>query len=318
MNRGLKTGSGFAVLLLMLGCLLWAPVVRSQGGTGRKEPGARTAPVTKPTGVPKPVPSIEGTTWQMEMIREGKSEGVNFFEFLPNGKLSVGGDEQSGTVWRQTGARVVIQVSNREGSGRFDGALSGNQLIGTMNGTNDKGVTQTARLRGKRADASALAELKYWKSIRASTNPEDFKTYLQRYPNGAFEGEARYKLSTLEQKSSPASVSPTSSPSPSTASDQAEKIFAGKDVDQRAQILSRPKPLYTEEARKNLVSGTVVLKAVLAANGQVTQIRAIQGLPNGLTEQAIAAAMQVKFTPAMKDGHPVSQWIQFEYNFSPY
>jgi TonB family protein len=97
-----------------------------------------------------------------------------------------------------------------------------------------------------------------------------------------------------------------------------EKVFAGKDVDQRAQILSRPAPSYTEEGRKNLISGTVVLSAVLAANGRVTQIRVIKGLPNGLTEQAIAAARKVKFTPAMKDGQPVSQAIQFEYNFSPY
>jgi TonB family protein len=96
------------------------------------------------------------------------------------------------------------------------------------------------------------------------------------------------------------------------------KVYSGKEVDQRAQILSRPKPIYTDEARKNLVSGTVVLKAVLASNGQVANIRVIKGLPNGLTEQAIAAAKELRFVPAMKDGHAVSQEIQLEYNFNPY
>lgn len=104
----------------------------------------------------------------------------------------------------------------------------------------------------------------------------------------------------------------------STAEPATEKVFQGKEVDQRAQILDKPKPFYTDSARTNLVGGTVVLRAVLASSGQVTNIRVIRGLPNGLTEQAIAAAKKVKFTPAMKDGQAVSQEIQFEYNFSPY
>jgi TonB family protein len=97
-----------------------------------------------------------------------------------------------------------------------------------------------------------------------------------------------------------------------------EKVYAGKDVDQRARVLDKPKPFYTEAARKNVVSGQVVLRAVLASSGQVTNIRVISGLPHGLTEQAIAAARKLKFTPAMKDGRAVSQEIQLEYNFSPY
>ncbi|MDT4969233.1 MAG: periplasmic protein TonB [Acidobacteriota bacterium] len=100
--------------------------------------------------------------------------------------------------------------------------------------------------------------------------------------------------------------------------DYANHIFAPKDVNVKARILSRPEPQYTEEARKNQVSGTVVLRAVFSASGQVTNIRAVSGLPNGLTERAIGAARQIRFSPAMKDGHPVSQYIQIEYNFNLY
>jgi TonB family protein len=96
------------------------------------------------------------------------------------------------------------------------------------------------------------------------------------------------------------------------------KTFNPKEVNVKARILSRPEPQYTEEARKNQVSGTVVLRAVFSSSGQVTGIRAVSGLPNGLTERAIAAARQIRFTPAMKDGHPVSQYIQIEYNFNLY
>jgi len=80
--------------------------------------------------------------------------------------------------------------------------------------------------------------------------------------------------------------------------------------------LTRPQPSYTEDARKNEISGTVVLKVVFSKNGQVTNIRTVFGLPYGLTEQAIKAARKIKFTPAMKEGKPVSMWMQLEYNFN--
>ena len=100
--------------------------------------------------------------------------------------------------------------------------------------------------------------------------------------------------------------------------DYANRIFNPKDVTVKARILSRPEPQYTEEARKNQVSGTVVLRAVFSSGGQVTNIRTVSGLPYGLTERAIAAARMIRFSPAMKDGRAVSQYIQIEYNFNLY
>jgi TonB family protein len=96
------------------------------------------------------------------------------------------------------------------------------------------------------------------------------------------------------------------------------KIFSGKDVNSKARVLSKPEPQYTEEARKNQVTGTVVLRAVFTSGGQVTNIRAVSGLPYGLTERAIAAARNIKFVPATKDGRAVSMYIQLEYNFNLY
>ena len=96
------------------------------------------------------------------------------------------------------------------------------------------------------------------------------------------------------------------------------KIFTGKDVTTKARLISKPEPQYTEEARKNQITGTVVLKVVFASNGSVSNIRTVSGLPYGLTERAIAAARMIKFTPATKDGHQVSMWMQLEYNFNLY
>jgi TonB family protein len=97
-----------------------------------------------------------------------------------------------------------------------------------------------------------------------------------------------------------------------------DRVFTGKEVTSKARLLSKPEPQYTEDARKNQITGTVVLKVVFASNGGVTNIRTVSGLPYGLTERAIAAARQIKFVPATKDGHPVSMWMQLEYNFNLY
>jgi len=116
----------------------------------------------------------------------------------------------------------------------------------------------------------------------------------------------------------PALFPPDPTPCRPGASPGYDRIFSGREVDSKARLLSKPDPTYTEEARKNQISGTVVLRAVLSANGQVTNINAVSGLPNGLTERAIAAAKQIKFTPAMKDCHPVSMWMELQYNFNLY
>ena len=97
-----------------------------------------------------------------------------------------------------------------------------------------------------------------------------------------------------------------------------DRILQGRDVEQRARLLAKPEPQYTEEARRNQVTGTVMLRVVFSSAGHVEQIHAVQTLPFGLTEKAIAAARQIRFVPATKAGHPVSVWMQLEYNFNLY
>ncbi len=94
--------------------------------------------------------------------------------------------------------------------------------------------------------------------------------------------------------------------------------FTVKEVTRRAVITSKPEPQFTEEARKNNVTGEVVLRMVLASNGSVTGIQPVKRLPDGLTEKAIEAARRIQFTPAEKDGHKVSQYVSVVYNFNIY
>jgi TonB family protein len=101
-------------------------------------------------------------------------------------------------------------------------------------------------------------------------------------------------------------------------SDGNVRVCSGKEVSTKARIVSKPEPRYTEEARKDQITGTIVLRSIFAANGRVVGIRALSHLPDGLTESAIRAARGIRFTPGTKDGHPVSMWMQLEYNFNLY
>lgn len=96
------------------------------------------------------------------------------------------------------------------------------------------------------------------------------------------------------------------------------RVFNVKDVTRRAVIVSRPEPLYTEEARKDQITGTVVLRLVFNANGTVTNVVALSRLPGGLTDKAIEAARRIQFTPAERDGRKVSQYATINYNFNIY
>jgi protein TonB len=89
-------------------------------------------------------------------------------------------------------------------------------------------------------------------------------------------------------------------------------------VTQPLKILSKPRPGYTDAARQNNVQGTVILRVTFLPSGQIGSITAIKGLPYGLTEQAIAAARQMKFEPAKRDGIAQAVTRQVEYTFSIY
>lgn len=94
-----------------------------------------------------------------------------------------------------------------------------------------------------------------------------------------------------------------------------ERIYLGSEVDNKAVILKKPEASGTDEAKQHSFHGMVVLHAILGANGRVTNVTIIKGLPYGLTKKSIEAALLIKFRPATKDGEFVSEWVRLEYEF---
>jgi TonB family protein len=71
-----------------------------------------------------------------------------------------------------------------------------------------------------------------------------------------------------------------------------------------AEIISKPTPVYTDEARKLRIEGEVLLEVVFESSGKLRVVRVVQGLGHGLDEAAVRAAEQIRFKPALRDGQP--------------
>jgi TonB family protein len=71
-----------------------------------------------------------------------------------------------------------------------------------------------------------------------------------------------------------------------------------------AEIISKPVPNYTEEARNQKIEGEVLLEVVFEASGKLRVLRVVRGLGHGLDDAAVHAAEQIRFKPALKDGQP--------------
>lgn len=71
-----------------------------------------------------------------------------------------------------------------------------------------------------------------------------------------------------------------------------------------AEIVSKPTPNYTEEARAKRIEGEVLLEVVFEATGKLRVLRVVKGLGHGLDDSAVRAAEQIRFKPALRDGQP--------------
>lgn len=76
-----------------------------------------------------------------------------------------------------------------------------------------------------------------------------------------------------------------------------------------AEIISKPTPSYTAEARSLKIQGEVLLEVVLEASGNLHVLRVIRGLGHGLDDNAVKAAEQIRFKPALRDGQPADSKV---------
>ena len=70
-------------------------------------------------------------------------------------------------------------------------------------------------------------------------------------------------------------------------------------------LLSAADPEFSEEARRQKVSGTVLVHLVVDEHGMPEDVRVLRGVGHGLDEKSVEAVRQYRFKPAMRNGTPV-------------
>ncbi len=141
-------------------------------------------------------------------------------------------------VMKQTGNKQVPwEASSLVGSFYFSGAPA------------DSSSTKPV---GSGIDASAF-ELSYWETIKNSTSADDFKAYLEKYPQGQFAALAKNRIASLQ----PAKPAETSAPA--TSGGQAELTFwdsiknSTSADDYRAYLEKYPNGEFAVLAKRRLV-----------------------------------------------------------------
>jgi protein TonB len=84
------------------------------------------------------------------------------------------------------------------------------------------------------------------------------------------------------------------------------------------KLVQRVPPVYTTAGLRARIAGSVLVDAVVLADGRVGQVRVARSLdkPTGLDDQALGAAREWTFTPGTLDGEPVSMIVSIVLTFS--
>ncbi len=84
---------------------------------------------------------------------------------------------------------------------------------------------------------------------------------------------------------------------------------------QESKLIKRVDPVYPQMARIARVSGTVILQVIVDEEGNVSEVKVLQGNPL-LTEEAVRAVSQWKYSPTLLNGEPVPVTATVTVNFT--
>lgn len=122
------------------------------------------------------------------------------------------------------------------------------------------------------------------------------------FGNGVATGDGSGKVNATRGSVRQSGFGDTESASKGQSKTKAAEPVAARLVP--AEILSKPTPVYTDEARKLRIEGEVMLEVVFESSGRLRIVRVVRGLGHGLDEAATHAAEQIRFKPALRDGQP--------------
>lgn len=97
-----------------------------------------------------------------------------------------------------------------------------------------------------------------------------------------------------------------------------QKVHLNPDMRGMPRPVYSPEPEFSEAARKAKFQGIVVLTVVIDTRGEVSSMKIDRGLGLGLDEKAFDCVKKWRFTPATRNGEPVSMQMRVEVDFHLY
>jgi TonB family protein len=124
------------------------------------------------------------------------------------------------------------------------------------------------------------------------------------FGNGTATGDSHARAQNTVQQSG---FGDADVPAPASVRSHSADTSAANGVP--AEIISKPVPAYTQEARRLRIEGEVLLEVVLQASGNLQVLRVVRGLGHGLDDNAVKAAEQIRFKPATRNGQPADSTV---------
>jgi TonB family protein len=112
-----------------------------------------------------------------------------------------------------------------------------------------------------------------------------------------------------------AQVQPTRLPPTSETAQNTKYVYRVGHGVTAPVLIYKKEPVYSEEAGRGGLQGTVKLSFIVGRNGRPYNIRVVQSVDLGLDEKAIQAVQTWEFKPGMKDDEYVAVYANTEVNF---
>jgi TonB family protein len=176
-------------------------------------------------------------------------------------------------------------------------------------------------------EACSDEEAKWWQALRAAA-PELVaanrrkdqavrEARSQAHQRGRVLGDDEDPLSRKERDKLNADVETARQNYAGLLREEQEKSYRAPIRDTgRPIVLYTSYPSYTETARRNKTMGTVRLQIEFRADGTIGLVEVLQGLADGLNQQAIDAVRRMVFLPATRDRvfMTISKSVEIEFN----
>lgn len=89
------------------------------------------------------------------------------------------------------------------------------------------------------------------------------------------------------------------------------------EVDEMPKMVYMEKVVYPVDAKKDGIEGSVMIKAFVDINGDVTEAKVVKSSGvQSMDNSALESAKRSKFEPGIKDDKPVAMWITYEIRFA--